>query len=177
MKKTVRNLLLIVLAVLMPLTAVSCKKDRSIPDGMKKASGDEADFVMYVPEKWTVDMATAAVSAYADSKDPSSVSMMGWDLEHTDYSLNEWWETNESENRKVFSNYESVSTENLTIDGIYAEKKVYKASLGDYDYEILQAACVKNATVYLFTYTSTPDKYESHISEVEQIINNLKIGK
>lgn len=177
MKRYISALLVIILAAVLVLSVTSCGKDKDVPAGMIKASGDEADFTLYVPEKWTVDMATAAVSAYAGKDDPSSVSVMGWDLEYTDYSLDEWWEVNESENAKVFGDYETVSEEDLTVDGLYAEKKIYTASLGDYEYRIMQVACVKKATVYLFTYTSTPDTFDSHLDEVGQMLANLKIGR
>lgn len=177
MKKITRITAALLAVLLTAFVAVSCSKKDDIPAGMIKASDEKADFTLYVPEKWTVDVKEAAVSAYCSKNDPSSVSMMAWELEYTNSSLDEWWEVNLSEIEKVFSNVEVISTENAIIDGLNAKKYTYTASLGEYDYTIMQAACIKNVNVYLFTYTSVPENFDAHSEEIQNIISNIKIGR
>lgn len=177
MKKLTR-IALIALTVLIALSLFSCgKKDDGVPAGMKRASDEMADFTLYVPEEWNVDMATAAVGAYYSASDPSSVSVMAWGLEYADANLDDWWEINLSEIEKVFTNVEIISEDNLDVDGLYAKRYVYSASLGDYDYTIMQAACLKRGAVYLFTYESIPENYDAHLTEVDEMLANLKIGR
>ena len=177
MKKILRITALAALAALLVISLASCKKDSSTPDGMKLASNEKADFTLFVPESWTVDMAEAAVGAYCSKTDPSSVSMMAWELENSDSNVDDWWEVNLPEIEKVFSDVEVTSTEDTVIDGLYAKKYVYTAKLGDYEYTIMQAACVKKATVYVFTYESLPESFDSHLSEAADMLANIKIGK
>ena len=177
MKKIIRITAAVLVLVLTVFAAVSCKKGDDAPKGMKKASDEKADFTLYVPEKWTVDIVEAAVSAYCSADDPSSVSMMAWSLEYSDSTLDEWWDVNLDEIKKVFSDVEVTDTADTLLDGLYAKKYTYTASLGEYDYVIIQAACVKNATVYVFTYTSVPEKFDAHTEEVGEMLSYIKIGK
>ena len=39
----------------------------------------------------------------------------------------------------------------------------------------LQVVAMKDGTVYLFTYTSSAEAYESHLEEVEAILGYLQI--
>ena len=168
----------VLLAVMMAALAfASCSKDTSAPKGMIKASNEKADFTMYIPEKWTVDTADAAVSAYCSKNDPSSVSMMAWGLEYTDSALDDWWEVNLEEIGKVFSDVEITAEEDAIVDGLYTKKYTYTATLAGNSYKIMQAACIKDSNVYLLTYTSTPETFETHTEDVNSILTNLKIGR
>lgn len=176
MKKTTKITALILLAAVLALALVSCKNDDT-PKGMIKASDDKADFTLYVPESWTVYTVAADVGAYASDNDPSSVAMMAWYLESHDTSLEDWWKTNVSDLELVFSDVEILSEENTEIDGRNAKKYTYTASLSGNSYKLIQAACIKKGTVYVFTYTSVPDNFDGHLDEVESMLSNLKIGR
>lgn len=176
MKKITKITAVILLAAVLALGLVSCKKDDT-PSGMIRASDDKADFTLYVPESWTVYTVAADVGAYASDNDPSSVAMMAWNLEFYDTSLEDWWETNASDLGLVFSDVEILSEEDTAIDGLYAKKYTYTASLSGNSYKLIQAACIKKGTVYVFTYTSVPDNFDGHLDEVESMLSNLKIGR
>lgn len=100
---------------------------------------------------------------------------MAWELEYSDTSLDEWWSVNQEDLNLVFQNVAIETEENMTINDLYAKKYVYTATLGEYDYKIMQAACIKDATVYLFTYTSVADNFDSHLDDVAQMLEFLII--
>jgi hypothetical protein len=178
MKNILTKLILILLLAGMTLSLASCNKNNdeyAAPSGFMTASAESADFYFYVPDDWTVDYTTAAAGAYFSASDPSSVSVMAWDLEYSDTTVDEWWELNQGEIEAVFQNFNLESEENTTINSLYAKKYTYTADLGDFSYKIMQAACVKNSTVYLFTYTSLPENYDAHIEEVNQMLDFLII--
>ena len=162
--------ILTLLLTLSVLCLAGCDKDANAPTGYKTASGEAADYFFFVPDDWTVDMATGATSAYYSEEDPSSVSVMAWELPHSDTSIDEWWEMNLEDISMVFQNVEVAEPENVTMGGIHAKKYVYTATLGEFSYQILQAAAVKNGSVYLITYTSLADTYEAHAEEVNNMI-------
>ena len=178
MKNILTKLILILLLAGMTLSLASCNKSNdeyAAPSGFMTASAESADFYFYVPDDWTVDYTTAAAGAYFSASDPSSVSVMAWELEHTDTTVDEWWAVNQDDVNLVFDNFSLESEENMTIDELYAKKYVYTASLGDYNYKIMQAACIKNTTVYLFTYTSIIDNYDAHLDDVAEMLEYLII--
>lgn len=172
MKKTTALLFALLFAV---LALASCgKKDAFAPPaGYALASDEKADFYFYVPDKWTVDYSTAAAGAYFSPSDPSSVSVMAWELPNTDTSIDEWWAMNREEIEKVFADFALESEENAEIDGQYAKKYVYSASVGGYAYRYQQVAAVKGTSVYLFTYASTPENYEKHLDEVNKMLEYM----
>ncbi|MBQ4606635.1 MAG: hypothetical protein IJB15_08005, partial [Clostridia bacterium] len=103
--------------------------------------------------------------------DPSSISVMAWELPNTDTTLDEWWEMNLEDVTRVFRNVETAEPENVTMGGVHARKYVYTAELGEFSYKIMQTASVKNGSVYLITYTSLADTYDAHLEEVNNMIS------
>ena len=172
MKNIITKIILVAMLVVFAAVLTSCgeKDEYAAPAGMVTASDEKADFHLYVPEEWTVDYSTAAAGAYCSASDPSSVSVMAWELEHTDTTVDEWWQTNVSEVGVVFDNINVESEENITMSEVYGKKYIYTASLGDFNYKIMQAACIKGSTVYLFTYTSVPENYDTHLEEVAEML-------
>lgn len=161
-----------ILALALAMTAMTgCDADKNAPTGYKTASGEAADYVFFVPDDWTVDLTTGATSAYCSTEDPSSISVMTWELPNTDTTLDEWWQMNLEDISMVFQNVEPAEPENLTIGGIHGQKYVYTADLGEFSYKILQAAAIKSGSVYLITYTSLADTYDAHAEEVNNMIS------
>ncbi|MBE6724232.1 MAG: hypothetical protein E7576_03385 [Ruminococcaceae bacterium] len=174
---TAKRLSALILALAMSvlsLSFASCSKkgEYDPPTGWQLASDEAADFYFYVPDNWTVDYSTAAAGAYYSASDPSSVSVMAWELPNTDTSLDDWWEMNREELEKVFTNFNLESEENFTLtpDNLYAKRYVYTAELGGYSYRYMQAAALKGTAVYLFTYCSVEENYESHLEAVEDML-------
>lgn len=176
MKNILTKVILFGVIAVLAASLASCEKDEYAPPaGMITASDEKADFYFYVPDDWTVDYSTAAAGAYFSASDPSSVSVMAWELEYSDTSLDDWWAVNQEDIMLVFQNFTLESEENTTVDELYAKKYVYTASLGEYNYKIMQTACIKDATVYLFTYTSVLENYDTHLDDVSQMLEYLII--
>lgn len=170
--KRLAALLLGLTVALLSLASCSKKGEFDPPTGWQLASDEAADFYFYVPDNWTVDYSTAAAGAYYSASDPSSVSVMAWELPNTDTSLDDWWELNRGELEKVFSDFNLESEENITLtpDSLYAKRYVYTAELGGYAYRYMQAAAIKGTSVYLFTYCSVPENYDAHLENVEDML-------
>ncbi len=144
--------------------------DTEAPTGYQTASGEAADYAFFVPDDWTVDMQTGATSAYCSAEDPSSISVMSWELPNTDTTLDEWWTMNLEDISRVFQNVEVAEPETLTLGGAHAQKYVYTADLGEFSYKIMQTAAIKGGSVYLVTYTALTETYETHVEKVNQML-------
>ncbi len=175
MKKIFLKLLSAALLLSVALTLFSCGKDNGAPAGMITASSEGADYYFFVPDDWTVDLSTKASGAYYGESDSSSVSVISWDLDNTVSTLDDWWNINLSDIELVFKDVTVVSEENTTVSELYAKKYTYTASLGEFDYKIIQVACIKNSTVYVFTYTSTLEYFDAHLDEVDMMLENLTV--
>ena len=164
----------IVLVMLCTLL-VSCKKDTTVPDGMKLASGDSATYYLYIPEDWVVDLSTAATSAHVSNSDKSNISVMAWSLPNTDDTVDTWHEAAVEEYKITFTDYEEVSATEATVSGVFAKDYVYTAKLGGEERQYRQVAAVKSGIVYVITYSTTPELFDDYLDEVDSIISEFII--
>ena len=178
MKNILMKIALVIVLLMCAAALASCGNSDdpyAPPAGMVSATDNKADFCLYVPDEWQIDYTTAAAGAYYSASDPSSVSVLAWDLDYTDTTVEEWWETNVNEVGIVFDEINVESEENITLSDVYGKKYVYTASLGDFQYKIMQAACIKGSSVYLFTYTAIPENYDLHTEDVAAMLEHFII--
>lgn len=92
-------------------------------------------------------------------------------------TVSEYWDYYSSNFENTFSemNYE-INGQNMLLSKINANKYVYTATVTGIDYKFMQVVAIKSGTVYIFTYTAQTSVYDSHLEEVEKILNNIKIG-
>ncbi len=175
---TVKRILVSFMAVVMTaLCFASCSKvDSEVPEGMKEASGDSVDYNFYVPSTWTCDVANGATTAYYSETDRSNVNVMTFSVTYSDDTLADWWKSYETDFQTVYTDFEVISSENIILDGVAALKTVFKGTLEGYEYQFMQVAAVKDVflskpQIYVFTYTSVPEVYASHVEEVQTMLD------
>lgn len=64
---------------------------------------------------------------------------------------------------------------NILVSGIQSKKYVYTAEVLGAKYKYLQTVTYLNGEIYLFTYTSSEEHFDSHLEDVEAIISFIKI--
>lgn len=154
--------------------------DTEIPEGMKLFSNEHTDYTAFVPVNWIVDMSTGTLSAYVSSADASSISITAQGLELDDpKTLDDYWKGYEKDFNSIFKEFEYVgeAPTTTTLSGEPANKYVYTAKLGDNQYKYMQVVCIREMTVYVITYTSTPEGYDGNIEDVEKILDNFSFNK
>ena len=161
---------LAVMLVMLCTVLVSCKKDTTVPDGMKLASGDAASYYLYIPEDWVVDLATAATTAHVSQTDRSNISVSAWSLENADDTVDVWYDTAVEELKVSHTDFEEVSVTENTLSGVYAKDYVFTAKLGGEARQYRQVAAVRSGVVYVLTYSTTPELFEEYLDEVDSII-------
>lgn len=180
--------ILLASALVLPCILLSsCGKanDSEVPEEMKKASADTAQYVLYVPETWKCDVASGATSAYYSDSDRSSVNVMIFSLGNSDPDISDWWDDFEEDYKSVYKDFEIISREAVKLDGSDGEKIVFTGSLTHKDqtvnYKFMQVAAIGKKflsapQVYVFTYTSSPEVYDSHLSDVQKMLDNFKFN-
>jgi|GEM_PF-553473 len=202
--KRIMSLILVSLMLVSALFFASCGKgEDDVPNGMKKASGDAAQYVLYVPTTWKCDVASGATSATYSDSDTSNISVMTFSLENSDADVSDWWSGFEADFKKVYDDFEIVSREDTTLDGEKAEKVVFKGTLihdlsdeeddavsegtpandniDKVEFQFMQVSAVKRKVlsapeVYVITYTSSPDVFDSHLEDVQKCLDNFKFN-
>lgn len=174
-----KALLISVIAVLLLFTGCSNGNTADIeaPEGMKLFSNEHVDYTAFVPLSWTIDMSTGTLSAYVSSADSSNVSITAQALS-APMSADDYWKSYEEDFKATFDDmeYEGDVPTTTTLSDLAANKYVYTASVTGNQYKFMQTVCVKGTTVYIITYTSTPDKYDSNLEDVYKILDNFSFN-
>lgn len=174
-----KALLISFIAVILLVTGCSSanQSDIEAPEGMKLFSNEHVDYTAFVPLSWTVDMSTGTLSAYVSSADASNVSITAQALS-SPMSADDYWKSYEEDFKATFDDmeYEGDVPTTTTLSGLAANKYVYTATVTGNQYKFMQTVCVNGTTVYVITYTSTPDNYESNLEDVYKILDNFSFN-
>lgn len=202
MKKKLLATSLALLLTLPMFTLTACgKSDPNAPDGYVTASNNKVEYSLFVPKTWVVDttensmMTTARVS----EQDTSNISMVAYTNETYQVKTDEngkqispvptYWEDykeslialfdKDSDGNSTFVLNEDASGKSMLVgnngEGSPATGYAYSytATLGEVELQYLQVIIYRKNTFYIFTYTSTPDRYENAIEDVEGILSYL----
>lgn len=140
-------------------------------NGMKIASGKDVKYRLYVPEDWVIDRNQKIYAAY-DPEDRSSVSVVPYLPDEEEMSVAEYFElcakgmTNTAgEDFRILSQDEKID-----LGGRQATVYVYTYRVGQTVYQYKQVIAAYGSMIYSLTYTATPENYEAHLDEVDDII-------
>ena len=147
------------------------------PEGMKLISTDERAYRFFVPDAWSVNVRTEATAAYIDEQDGSrtNVSVQMYMTGDESQTVEQYWELCKNSYNEIFSSFALVSSEDVKMDGISAKRYVYDVTSGGREYRQLQAIVKKGAMFYVVTYTASPDLFDSHLADVDKMIENFDI--
>jgi len=172
MQKLRRLTALILATVMLTLSFTACKKEEGdAPNGMMTLSNELVDYNLYVPSGWVADTSTRFISAYVSDIDRTNISMEAFELESSETTLASFWEGYKADFEATFSEMEyAVEGETMLLGGVPANRYVYTATVTGVQYKFMQVVAIKGLTVYIFTYTAKPDKYDEHLQAVDAIL-------
>ncbi len=173
-----KSLFAILILTVMIFSGCAEQSDVQAPDGMKLFSNEHTDYTAFVPVNWIVDMSTGTLSAYVSSADASNVSITAQALE-APTTLDDYWKGYEEDFKATFADMEYVgeAPTTTTLSGEAANKYVYTATVTGTQYKFMQVVCIREMTVYVITYTSTPEAYDGNMEDVEKVLDNFSFNK
>jgi len=176
MKKISVIALLLVLCTCLTVFSGCAKKEAdSAPDGMKLASGENADYCMYVPDTWKVDRSDLYTIAFFSSGDTTSISTTAYAIGTDIATLEDWWGIFEGRmDKELFSEHSDVTVSDAVLGGVEGKEYSFTAKRGEQDYNVVITAVIKDFNVYYVTYMSVPKYNEDHLEERAQIIEAFK---
>lgn len=174
-EKKLKKFIALILALITLLALVSCtgKKDPNVPEGMTYSENEAVDFCLYYPEDWLLDRNDGMVSVRVSDKDRSNVSVTAFtapaDVKNIEDYIKDEYIGLVEEN---FLDFDMVSdAEVSTLGGVESRKFVYTASIAGETYKFMQNITYRYGYVYILTYTSTLEGFDSHIDEVNGIVD------
>lgn len=187
MKKRFAAILALLLLTAFCFTA--CGEEDGAPHGMQLASDPTiVDYSLYVPDDWMADLRSGVVSAYHSKNDASSVVMNQWNLSGLPEeitSVEGWWEQYVPVFEASFEEFTLETDEEFVLDGVNGRRYVYTGKLytgnpdtedGKTAFRFMQVAVIRRGMVYVFTYTSTADVFESNLTDVNSILDAFRFN-
>lgn len=201
MKKIIIALLLLTACLFSVSCGASDKVD--VPDGMKLASSDSDRFYLFVPSSWTVDTSHGGPYAYYSASDASNISANFYmpEAEVTDVTssdpdanttdadttstdsnprekyIDSYWNTFIDSMNATVKDFTVIDESETTLDGVYSKQYVYSFKIDQTVYKCRMVVTYPAQNlIFCLTYTSTPENYDTHISEVEKMISEFKFN-
>lgn len=166
-----KKIAVLLLALLM--LAGCAKNEDGVPENMQLASRADVTYCLYVPKTWNVNTDSGVSSAYYSSTDSSNVSVMSYYPEAESMSIDDYWKLTEAEYQTAFTGYSLISTETTLLGGRKAGKYTFDLTIGEEQVRMMQVIAAYDSMFYVFTYTSAPETFDSHIQEVQTIVDNF----
>jgi hypothetical protein len=115
--------------------------------------------------------------AHVSESDMSSIQVGQWNLTANTKNYEKWWEEYKKQTdlvaRVEYSNPELVDTK---VFGIDSKKAEYTITTDTQTYKCMLTATIARGSVYVIVYTSTVDNYNTHLADVNKIIENFKFN-
>ena len=175
-------LFLVLLLLLSVLTGCGAKTvdGVTVPSGMRLIVSEADDYNLIVPDTWLTETTVGMTSAYAEDAAHSSVSVLANEVTGlSGTTLNEYYDNAVAQLGAAFPDFALTYAEpsdvkvgfaadpDNYIDGM---KYTYSATVGGVQYQWMQVLFIRNATIYIMTYTSTAEAYDDHLEDVSNII-------
>lgn len=151
--------------------AKALDEDANAPEGMKLASNSDVMYRFYVPKDWVVNREERIFSAYT-ADDRSSVSVVPYMPESNSMSVDQYFSLSlDLMQQSGEGQFELISSgEQVSMGGRTATVFDFYYTVGGVRYRYRQFICAYRSMIYCMTYTSLPENYEAHLSDVTAII-------
>ncbi len=170
--KAIRLLCLFMLTLLL---LCSCQKDDGAPEGMKKISDDNVAYNFYVYTQWLVDEGVKNC-AYYSATDRSNVTMTSYVPDQTFDTVTQFYQSCIETYKRDFNDFQVVEETTTKMDMFDAYLVTYTFTFGEKTYKVMQAMTLHGSIMYMFTYTSSPELFESHLEEALGMLGALKFA-
>lgn len=169
-----KRIIAFIIMAVMCFFVISCGKKSDIPDGMQLASGEDVAYRLFVPGGWNLTLDDNVNGAYYSQSDKSSITMTSYYPETNIASVDDYWKACSASYKNVYDNFEAQEEASpLVFGGKNAFKYVFTATIDGTDCKFMQIITVHKNLFYILTYTSTAEKYDLHIEDVNSVISNF----
>ena len=146
--------------------------DKKTPEGMKIASGDKQEYRLYVPKSWICYSESGKSEAYYPESERSNVTVTSFSPTGS-MTAAEYIAECEKSYAESIKGYSFVERSDATVAGKVAIALTFTSSYDGITFKIKQVTFVFDGMVYSITYTSTAERFDSHLSDVDRIISEF----
>lgn len=147
--------------------------DKKTPEGMKIASADALEYRFYVPTSWICDTEDGASQAYVDESGKPNVTVTAYIPDDT-LTPQQYFEECQRSYKDSLSGYEFIGEAEREVGGRRAVSYTYSATYGGVKFNVMQTVFVYLERVYSITYTAPADTFDTHMEDVESILDSFR---
>ena len=174
-----KKIIALCLSLIICLSFAACgeKNDIDVPMGMMLASNpDVPEYVLMVPNDWTIETSTGTTTAYY--KDNLSGSVLAtfsatFNMIGDGVTLENYFDTYKTEFASVFGAPENVEINDSLLDGKPAKEYIYTAKFGNDEYKFWQVICFHEGIIYTLTYSATAQYFDNYAEDMSLILGNF----
>ncbi len=171
----------ILAAMCFTLAACGNKSDIEVPMGMQLASNESIpDYIMMVPNDWTVEESTGTTTAYyKDNLSGAVIATLSATFsapESADITLDNYFESYSEEFSRIFGETEpDVSTS--TLGDEEARRYIYSTDFSGIEYKFWQEICMHEGRIYTVTYSAPTEYFEKFAEDMELTLEYFSFTK
>ena len=143
--------------------------DKKTPEGMKIASGEKLEYRLYVPKSWICFSESGKSEAYYPESERSNVTVTSFSP-NGEMSAAEYIAECEKKYAESIKGYSLVEKADTKVASKDAVSLTFTSSYDGISFKIKQVIFVHNGMVYSITYTSTAERFDSHLADVDKMI-------
>lgn len=150
------------------------KTDGDTPEGMKIASRDTLEYVLYVPSNWICNSESERVQAYYPESERSNVTLTSF-LPNEIMDINGYMAFCEKSYGEDILGFEPVEDNTpIKLSGIDGMSMTFESVYDEVTFKTRQY-CVKYGELfYTLTYTARAECFDAHLGDVEKMVENFK---
>ena len=160
------------LVLCLSLAACGSNNDEA-PEGYRLVSGDDVAYRFYAPISWSINSSGSIDSVYYSPEDPAMVMISFYAPDSEQADIDTYWEATESEYKKLYTDYELVSSGESTLGKSKAIQYTFTAKIGDNSYKIMQRIAGHGQHYYTMTYMASPETFDAHLEEVQKMADSF----
>ena len=181
MKKITTILICTAMMLCATVCLCSCNKNKDVPDGMQIVR-DDAGYIFYAPEEWTVSNDREISCAYVSKLDTTSILFT--ESITPECTIEEYFATDISKLNTSFKNVIVEKTLEKTNfgDAKKAYKSIYTYDYKEFNFRTMLIYVIHGERFFIFTYTagtynklSETSYYDFYSEKVQAVIDNFKI--
>ena len=172
MKRIISAFLLVLMCATVCASLASCSS-KEAHMGFQIISTDDHEFVLEAPDYWSITSQNGYVSAKTDgqSGDESNLSVTSFRMMEGITTPEEYFENAIVKSFGEANSMQIISRDVDTKMGDEKAKKyVYTLDMYGQEYKYMMVICAHGSSLYVFTYTSTEQFYETHELEVQYVL-------
>lgn len=91
----------------------------------------------------------------------------------SDMSIATYYTSVKNQISTIIQNYQEISNEDLSLNGVAAKKIVYVGTQNTYQLKWMQVLAIKNKTAYIINYTASADTFDEFSKEANAIVDSF----